>query len=307
MAFVIAFVIMATTAPLAPISSADPLETEAAVPARVYRHRWPTRLWHWINAVAMIVLFMSGLMIFNAHPRLYWGQYGANPDHAWLEINGREGPGYLRIGDTRVTTDGVLGRSTDANGEMQVRAFPHWITLPGPYDLAGARHFHLFAALWFAFGFMFFFIWSVFSKHAHRDISPRLKELGPRHLLHEIVDHARLRFPTGLAAAQFNSLQKIAYFVVLFILIPGIIFSGLAMSPGMNAIAPWTVDMFGGRASARSFHFIFCWALFGFFVIHIAMVVLAGPINEVRSMITGWFTLPKAKAAPMPASEGDAA
>ena len=64
----------------------------------VLRHRLPTRIWHWVNVVAFVVLLMSGLMIFNAHPRLYWGQYGANSDPAWLEIGSAEDRGYLRVG-----------------------------------------------------------------------------------------------------------------------------------------------------------------------------------------------------------------
>jgi cytochrome b subunit of formate dehydrogenase len=38
----------------------------------IYRHRRPVRAWHWLNALAVIVLLMSGMMIFNAHPHLYW-------------------------------------------------------------------------------------------------------------------------------------------------------------------------------------------------------------------------------------------
>ena len=34
-----------------------------------------------------------------------------------------------------------------------------------------------------------------------------------------------------------------------------------------------------------------------FFLVHMVMVVLAGPINEVRSMLTGWYRLPKDKEA----------
>ncbi len=67
----------------------------------VYRHRRATRLWHWLNALTVFVMLMSGLMIFNAHPRLYWGQYGANFDHSWLEIGNRDGHGYLRLGELR--------------------------------------------------------------------------------------------------------------------------------------------------------------------------------------------------------------
>ena len=90
----------------------------------VYRHRWPVRLWHWLNAVALVGLFMSGLMIFNAHPRLYWGHYGANPDPAWLEISGNRGYGELSVGSLTLVTEGVLGRSAGSDGMIHRRAFP---------------------------------------------------------------------------------------------------------------------------------------------------------------------------------------
>ena len=37
------------------------------------RHALPVRLMHWLNVVALTVLLMSGMMIFNAHPALDWG------------------------------------------------------------------------------------------------------------------------------------------------------------------------------------------------------------------------------------------
>lgn len=88
-------------------------------------------------------------------------------------------------------------------------------------------------------------------------------------------------------------LQKLAYIGVIFVLLPLMVGTGLAMSPGINAAAPWLLDLFGGRQSARSLHFVATWALVGFFLIHLAMVLLAGPVNEVRSMLTGWFVLPQ--------------
>lgn len=259
---------------------------------RVYRHRLPVRLWHWLNVVAMTGLLMSGLMIFNAHPRLYWGHYGANPDPAWLEIGATGERGYLRIGGAALDTSGLLGRWTDGEGRIRRLAFPGWATLPGDYDLAGARRYHLFFAWWFGPAFALFLIWAALSRHASRDVAPRLAELAPRRLWHEVRNHTRLRFPSGMAAARYNSLQKISYFAVLFLLIPVMIFSGLAMSPAMDAAWPWLVDLFGGRQSARSAHFIACWLLVGFVLVHLLMVVLAGPINELRSMLTGWYRLP---------------
>ncbi|WP_336957889.1 cytochrome b/b6 domain-containing protein [Sphingobium aquiterrae] len=221
----------------------------------VRRHRLPTRLWHWLNVVAFFTLFMSGLGIFNAHPRLYWGQYGANFDYAWLALP----------------------------------RFPGWITLPGHYNLAMSRHWHFTFAPVLAFGLLFYMLWSVAGRHFSRDLAFRRAELSPRHILRDIADHARLRFPTGAAALRYNILQKASYNGVLFILLPVLIGTGLTMSPGIDAAWPWLLDLFGGRQSARSLHFIAAWATVAFFIVHILMVLLAGPVNELRAMITGWY------------------
>ncbi|MEI4469767.1 cytochrome b/b6 domain-containing protein [Frigidibacter sp. MR17.24] len=118
----------------------------------VYRHRLSTRLWHWTNVVTFTILLMSGLMIFNAHPRLYWGQYGANPDPAWLAIEARDDKGLLRLGSLEIETTGVLGLWHDPEGRLRERAFPWWATIPQGYSLAGARRWHLSFAWVFALG-----------------------------------------------------------------------------------------------------------------------------------------------------------
>ena len=270
----------------------SPVAPAAAPPPRVYRHRLPTRLWHWINAATLLVMLMSGLMIFNAHPRLYWGQYGANPDRAWFAIGSTADTGYVRFGETRIETTGVLGRWTNAGGEEKTWAFPGWATIPTSYDLAAGRRWHLFFAWVLSVGLTLYMVWSLFGGHIRRDLHVRRAEWSPRHIWHDIKDHARLRFPRGEAAARYNILQKLSYIGVIFGLLPLMILTGLTMSPGMDAAWPWLLDLFGGRQSARSIHFIAAWLLVLFFLVHILMVILAGPINEVRSMIGGWFTLP---------------
>jgi thiosulfate reductase cytochrome b subunit len=105
--------------------------------------------------------------------------------------------------------------------------------------------------------------------------------------------HARLDFPKGEAARRYNVLQKIAYLLVLFVLIPLMILTGLTMSPSMDATWPWLLDLFGGRQSARSIHFIVAFLLVLFILVHVAMVLLSGPVNNVRSMITGRYRLPR--------------
>jgi len=279
------------------IDPADTGSPPAPVPAKVYRHRLVTRIWHWTNAVTIFVMLMSGLMIFNAHPRLYWGQYGANFDHPWLQIGATGETGFLRIGSTTIETTGLLGRWTGPEGAMVNRAFPGWATIPSSYSLADARHWHLFFALVLGFGLLFYMVASLLNRHIQRDIALTRADVAPGHLWQDIKDHARLRFPKGLAALRYNPIQKMTYIAVIFVLIPLVILTGLTMSPGMNAAWGWLVDLFGGRQSARSLHFIAAAGIAAFIVVHLILVVLAGPINEVRSMITGWFRVPQEKGA----------
>lgn len=278
---------------------------DAGAPVRggelVKRHRLSTRLWHWLNAVTLLVMLMSGLMIFNAHPRLYWGEYGANFDAPWLVIGSARSSagasGYLQIGGTRFHTTGALGLWADSDGALQRRAFPGWATIPSRYNLAAARIWHLAFAWVLALGLLLYLAWSLVNGHLKRDIHITRREWRPVHIWHDIKEHARLRFPAGAAALRYNVLQKIAYASVLFGLLPLMILTGLAMSPGTDAWLPLVSEIFGGRQSARSVHFICAWLLVLFFLVHIVMVMLAGPVNEVRSMITGRYRLPKERKA----------
>ncbi|MGZ8347382.1 MAG: cytochrome b/b6 domain-containing protein [Allosphingosinicella sp.] len=274
---------------------ADQGQVEVAPPERVRRHRLSTRLWHWLNVVIVFVMLMSGLMIFNAHPRLYWGEAGANFDHAWLEIGSTATEGYLRVGALRVETTDVLGRWTDPQGVVRRRAFPHWATIPSSYSLSAGRRWHLAFAWLLAAGLIVYTIVSLANRHVQRDLAPRLAELRPKQLWHEIRQHARLRFPTGEAALRYNILQKLSYFGIIFFVLPILILTGLTMSPALNAAWPWLLDLFSGRQSARSIHFLCALLLVLFVLVHLVMVVLAGPVNEIRSMITGWYRVPPAR------------
>ena len=250
-------------------------------------------MWHWLNALTLLILLMSGLMIFNAHPRLYWGRYGANFDRPWLQIGATpSGGGHVVIGSASVPTTGVLGHWKDQQGNIQTRAFPWWATLPSRYSLAGARRWHFLFAWVLVLGGFAYVVASLLNRHFRRDLLPTREEIKPRHIWQDIKDHARLRLPTGDAAGRYNILQKLSYDLVIFVLIPLMILTGLSMGPGFNAAFPWALALFGGRQSARSLHFLSAMGLLGFTIVHLVMVVLAGPVNELRSMITGWFRPP---------------
>jgi thiosulfate reductase cytochrome b subunit len=269
-------------------------ERQASGKILIHRHAAMVRVTHWINVLCLTFLLMSGLQIFNAHPHLYWGHYGANFDHPFLSIesegDGDDARGVTRIGEVTIPTTGVLGLSEE-NGELTDRAFPSWLTVPSFQDLATGRRWHFFFAWIFVLNGVVYLLYSLVSRHLQRDLAPTRGELSARHLAHEIADHARLRFPKGDAARRYNTLQKLAYLSVILVLLPLMLATGLTMSPGFDAVAPWLLDLFGGRQSARGIHFICASLILAFVIIHIAMVILSGPFNNLRSMITGRYAI----------------
>ncbi|MFP5077911.1 cytochrome b/b6 domain-containing protein [Rhizobium sp. YIM 134829] len=260
----------------------------------IRRHSIATRLTHWVNVLCLSVLLLSGLQIFNAHPELYWGHYGANGDPALLTIGAVEEAGeprgFVRIAGLEVPTTGVLGVST-VEREQTARAFPNWITLPSFQDLAAGRRWHFFFAWLFVINGALYLGIGLLSGHFRRDLAPQVRELSPRHLGREVLDHARLRFPEGDEARHYNALQKLTYLAVIVVLLPLMVLTGLTMSPGVDAALPALVDLFGGRQSARTIHFITASALVLFVVVHVAMVILSGTWNNIRSMITGRYAI----------------
>lgn len=273
------------------VDSAGVSAPASPAPARgplVYRQAFLTRLSHWLWVIALFFLLPSGLQIWNAHPALYIGQQsGFEFDNAVLRIgaeNTPDGPrGYTTIFGQKLDTTGVLGLS-QRNGQMNVVGFPDWATIPSVRDLATGRVVHFFFAWLLVGALAIWLISSLLNRHLWRDIILKPRDL--RDLPSDLWDHLRFRFHHG---RRYSPLQKLSYFAVFIVLFPLIILTGLAMSPGMNAGWPWLIDLFGGRQTARTIHFIAMAALTLFFVIHIVMVVLAGPFNELRSMITGWY------------------
>jgi thiosulfate reductase cytochrome b subunit len=274
-----------------------PPVTAPAKPARevIYRHSLVVRLTHWINVLAISLLIMSGAQIFNAHPMLYWGQYGADADKPVLAMTAQNGPrglvGVTHIGGLALTTTGVLGVSGPPQAPV-VQGFPSWLTVPSYRDLATGRRWHFFFAWVFVINGLAYLLFGLFSGHFRRDLAPTRSQVTPRHILGSIWDHIRLKHPTGDEAKRYNILQKLAYLVVVFILLPLMVATGLTMSPGMDAVAPWLLTLFGGRQSARTIHFISANLIVLFIVVHVVEVLLAGVWNEVRSMITGRYVVP---------------
>ena len=279
----------ANVATVAPAVLPCPPPTVAGMRAeRVYRHRLPVRIGHWLNAVCLFILIGSGLQIFNAHPALYWGDR-SDRDKPLLSIrpvrsNNGEVRGITTVFGHQLDTTGVLGYS-DGSG----RAFPAWATIPSARWLAMGRQWHLFFAWLFVINGVIFAAYGIVSRHFKRDLLPTSQDL--KEIPQAVKDHIVLRHPHGEKAKRYNVLQKLAYMSVLFGLAPLIVLTGLAMSPTIDAAFPWFLTVFGGRQAARTIHFIACFSFVGFIVIHVSQVMLTGFFNNLRSMVTGYFVV----------------
>lgn len=272
-------------------------DTGTSIPAAprgylYYRHGLAIRVMHWVNVLSVFILLMSGLQIFNAHPMLYWGKssYTGNPPllalTATQDASGRVA-GVTRIFGRDFDTTGFLGASRSSRGELVPRGFPSWMTIPDSAWLAMARNWHLFFAWVFVINGIAYVAYSFASRHFSRDLAPSRKDW--RSIGQSIKDHLRFRHPRGEAAKEYNVLQKLAYLFIVFGVLPLLVLMGLGMSPWLNSLAPGWVDLFGGRQSVRTLHFVAACLLMAFVVVHVFEVLVTGAWNNLRSMITGRY------------------
>lgn len=291
-------VIEAGVRPLAASTTRRPDERIETIQRRwIFRHPAVIRAAHWINLVCLAVLLMSGLQIFNAHPALYWGS-ASTFDAPLLAITNDEtaegaARGIVRIAGHAIDTTGWLGLST-VQGQATGRAFPAWITLPAQQDLATGRRWHFLFAWAFVINGLIYLIYGLESGQLRRRIVPQRDQL--RNFGGSVREHLTLTFPKGDEARRYNTLQKLSYFVVIVLFLPLMLLTGLAMSPGFNAVLPLPA-LFGGRQSARTVHFIVTNLLVLFTLVHVALVLVSGAWNNLRGMVTGWFVIETTKTS----------
>lgn len=259
----------------------------------VYRHSVTTRATHWLGALAVLVLIMSGLQIFNAAPYLDASDK-SDPARRLLWIAASQAPdgsarGTLTLFGHSIATTHVLGVTSDGSGQETERAFPGWLTFPGYQDLAGGRRWHfLFAWIMVACGAAYIVVGALRKDLASLVLRPSdLPKLLPMQLYY-----------LGLRKAppehgKYNPLQKAGYTGVLFVLAPLLVVSGLALAPGVDAVAGPLTSALGGRQFARTWHFLAMLALIGFVFGHVFLVIVTGFFNNMRSMVVGTYRLGK--------------
>jgi Ni/Fe-hydrogenase b-type cytochrome subunit len=265
-------------------------ETAARTPAAVrlvYRHNRITRLTHWLSALALMILFMSGLQIFNAHPHLYWGST-SEPDEAFFSIGANQIDadvrGFVDVYGWKIDTTGFFGVQQGVFGP-QARAFPSWLTVPGYYSLAASRRWHFFFGWLFTLVGVVYLLYNIPAGHIRKFF---LTFKDAKKIPAMLAYYLRLR-RTSPQQGEYNPLQKMAYTGVFLILAPLILLSGLAMSPQLNTAFHWLPAAFGGRQSARAIHFILAFGFLFFVFGHVFMVLTQGFLNNMRSMTSGWY------------------
>jgi thiosulfate reductase cytochrome b subunit len=230
------------------------------------------RLCHWLIAAAVLTLAYSGVVILMAHPRLYWGNTGNDLTRAWLEL--------------------PLGRNYHHGGWAPPLAFT--ADPAGPisrvrtYDIFNqngwARSLHFLVAWGLAAAFALYLVIGLLTGHVRRVLLPALAELSPPRLAADLRGHLAWPLPKAPGGPPYNLTQKLAYALVIFVALPLVILSGLAMSPAVGAGWPIVPAVFGGSQSARSIHFLLLCALALFLLVHLAMVGLTGAWRQLSAM-----------------------
>jgi len=223
------------------------------------RHSATVRVTHWLTTLAFIALLITGGEIVLSHPRFYWGETGNVNMKPWLN---------LHVPSSRDTVPTGYGYVLpDQNG---------W-----------SRYLH-FQAAWLAVATgLFYLLFGLFSGHFRHNLLPVSSDRSLRRIFGSFVSHLRFKRPAPEEAWSYNVLQRLSYLLVVFVLFPLMISTGLAMSFGFDSAFPIGVRLLGGHQTARSLHFLATILLVLFLVIHVGMVILAGFRARMRAMITG--------------------
>ena len=229
------------------------------------RHAALVRVTHWITVIAFFALLVSGVEILISHPRFYWGETG----------NALTPPLFkIPIPSSRATVPTGYGYVLpDQNG---------W-----------SRYLHFQAAWAAVLTGLVYAIAGLWTGHFRNNLFPAPADRTWRALRGVIAKHLRLAPPDEAEALSYNVLQRTTYLMVIFVLFPLVIWTGLALSPAFDSAVPAAVNVLGGRQSARTLHFFVSGFLLLFLLVHVAMVVLAGFRSRMRAMITGLAPLPQ--------------
>jgi thiosulfate reductase cytochrome b subunit len=212
------------------------------------RHTAVVRITHWVNALSFFGLLASGFAILLAHPRFYWGEAGG-------------------IGT------------------------PSILDLPLPFMKGGpsgwGRNLHFLSAWVCVINGSLYGLSGFLTRHFRKNLLPAKADLDRGSISRLLLSHLYFKRPGVETALAYNPVQRLTYLLVVFVLLPLMMWTGFAMSPAIVSAFPAIVTVLGGQQSARTIHFFASDLLVLFVLVHLIMVYLAGFSDRVRAMITG--------------------
>jgi len=232
------------------------------------RHTFLVRVTHWLMTAAFLALLVSGLELVVSHPRFYRGETG------------------------NVNTGTLFKIPIPSSRDLVPTGYGYVM----PDQNGWSRYLHFQSAWVLVLTGLLYVAIGLFNGHFRRNLLPALVEISPKRLARSVIEHLRFKRPGTEEAWSYNVVQRMAYLVVIFVLFPMIIWTGLAMSPSFVSAVPGAVNILGGQQSARTLHFFLTLALVLFLLVHIFMVILAGFRSRMRAMITGRAAEPLERA-----------
>ena len=236
--------------------------------------RW-VRLTHWIAAVSVAALVFSGVEILMVHPRLYWGEAGNDLTAPLVELPISRN---YRHGGWTVPTPLLDGAGAPVSAGRTFEIFN---------ENGWGRSLHFLAAWFLVIPGVVYLLTGTFGGHFRSHVWPKTKELAPRLVWADVIDHLRFRIRRATGGPDYGLLQKVSYSLVVFVAAPLVVLTGLTLSPTVTAAFPFLLTLFGGFQSARTIHFGTFAALVLFVLVHLVMVVASGFIRQIRGMTLG--------------------
>jgi thiosulfate reductase cytochrome b subunit len=223
------------------------------------RHSLLVRITHWISAICFLALLVTGAEIVLSHPRFYWGETG------------------------NVNTPVLFKIPVPSSRHLVPTGYSY--TLPDQNGWSRALHFQ--TAWLVVLTGLLYVLAGVFSGHFRRELLPKKGERSLAAFFATLKSHLKFARPTSAEAHSYNLLQRLSYLFVIFLAFPLVIWSGLALSPTWDSAFPATVNLLGGRQSARTIHFLISVFLLLFVLLHVLMVWFAGFWSRTAAMVTG--------------------
>jgi len=233
-------------------------KTEASKVVTV-RHSAVVRVAHWLTFLSCTALLVTGLLIVISHPRFYWGETGSN------------------------LTRPLFTLPIPASRDMVPTGY-HYVM---PDENGWSRYLHFEMAWVLVITGAVYLIYGVWSGHFRRNLLPERGGLSLNTLWSVVAKYLRGARPEGAEGGSYNAMQRVTYLAVIFVLVPLMIWTGLALSPAFDSAVPAAVNLLGGRQSARTLHFLLTWVLVSFVAVHVTMVAVSGFWKRMRGMITG--------------------